>query len=261
MPEPKCSGNKMKILLTNDDGFDAVGLRELDSVLSRAGHEVWVCAPSGQRSASSHAIHLHSPVEVKKLSERHYACSGFPADCVLYAVMGAVPMGRPDVVISGINNGYNVSTDLVYSGTAGAAAEGCVRGYAAIAVSCAGNAFPDAAAFTLKYLETFTEICPPGCYININVPEGSKGRWTVCTLGDVSYSDRLEEHSVADHYIITGVEKPFMTEPYDRKTDYSAVNDSRTIAVSAVRIIPQVDPACQKELEKLCQLDGAISFC
>ena len=251
----------MKILLTNDDGYDAEGLRELDSVLSRSGHEVWVCAPSGQRSASSHAIHLHTPLEIKKISERHYSCSGFPADCVLYAVMGAIPMGRPDVVISGINNGYNVSTDLVYSGTAGAAAEGCVRGFPAIAVSCADNAFRDAAYFTQHYLETFVKLCPPNCYININVPEGSNGRWKVCTLGDVSYSDRLEEHSTEDFYIITGVEKPCMIEPYDRQTDYSAVNDSRIIAVSAVRIIPELDNQCQRELEKLCQLDGAISFC
>ena len=251
----------MKILLTNDDGFDAVGIRELDRVLSGAGHEVWVCAPSSQRSACSHAIHLHTPLEVKKISDRHYSCSGFPADCVLYAVMGALPMGRPDVIISGINNGYNVSTDLVYSGTAGAAAEGSVRGYPAIAVSCADSAFEDAAAFTLRYLEKFTKLCPPNSYININVPQGSHGRWKVCTLGDVVYRDRLEEHSVEDFYIVTGVEKPYMEEPYDRMTDYAAVNDNRFIAVSAVRIIPGLHEACQKELEKLSQLDCGISFC
>ncbi len=251
----------MKILLTNDDGYDAVGIRELDRVLSGAGHEVWVCAPSSQRSACSHAIHLHTPLEVKKISDRHYSCSGFPADCVLYAVMGALPMGRPHVIISGINNGYNVSTDLVYSGTAGAAAEGSVRGYPAIAVSCADNAYEDAAVFTLKYLETFTNICPANSYININVPKGSGLRWRVCTLGDVVYRDRLEEHSIEDFYIVTGVEKPHMVEPYEKTTDYAAVNDSRLIAVSAVRIIPGLDEACQKELEKLSQLDCGISFC
>ncbi len=251
----------MRILLTNDDGYDAVGIRELDRALCQAGHEVWVCAPSSQRSACSHAIHLHTPLEVKKISDRHYSCSGFPADCVLYAVMGAIPMGRPQVIISGINNGYNVSTDLVYSGTAGAAAEGSVRGFPSIAVSCADNAFEDAAAFTVRYLERFTNLCPENCYININVPQGSEGRWTVCNLGDVVYHDRLEEHEAEDHYIVTGVERPHMPEPYDRSTDYSAVNDSKVIAVSAVRTVPGLHEACQRALEGLCQLDGGVSIC
>lgn len=238
----------MRILLTNDDGFDARGIEELEQVLISAGHEVWVCAPSSQRSTCSHALTLHKDLKIRKVSERKYHCSGYPADCVLFALYGAIPCPRPDVVISGINNGYNMSTDLIYSGTAGAAAEAVVRGFPAIAVSTS-DAFGDAAGFVAKYVERFTEICPPGCYININVPSGSEGRWSVSTLGDVVYHDELK--GGGEDFRITGVEKPAMKEPYAGDTDYATVNDRSTIAVSCVKILPCLDSAGQDALSML----------
>ena len=240
----------MKVLLTNDDGFTAQGIEELERVLIAAGHEVWVCAPSSQRSSCSHALTLHKDLKIKKVSERKYHCEGYPADCVLFALYGAIPCPEPDVVVSGINNGYNLSTDLLYSGTAGAAAEAVVRGYPAIAVSTS-NAFGDAAVFVANYLERLTRICPSGCYININVPASSNGKWKVSTLGDIRYHDILK--GGGEVFCLTGEETPSMEKPYDGETDYATVNDNNIIAVSCVRVLPEIDRQGQ---EALAMLDG-----
>jgi len=238
----------MKILLTNDDGFNAQGINELNRVLNAAGHEVWVCAPASQRSTCSHALTLHKNLRVVKVSERVYHCEGYPADCVLFALSGAIPCPKPDVVVSGINNGYNLSTDLIYSGTVGAAAEAVVRGFPAIAVSTV-NAYEDAAEFVAKYIEKLTSLCPKDCYININVPENSNGRWETSILGDIHYHDKLK--GGGENYMITGVERPTMDKPYDPNTDYAMVNDKSTIALSCVRILPCLDQAGQATLTNL----------
>ena len=238
----------MIILLTNDDGFNAQGIVELDRVLTAAGHEVWVCAPSSQRSTCSHALTLHRNLKVVKVSERRYHCEGYPADCVLFAISGAIPCPKPDVVVSGINNGYNLSTDLIYSGTAGAAAEAVVRGYPAVAVSTSG-AYGDAAAFVAKYIEKLTSICPAGCFININVPENSNLKYKTSFLGNIHYHDILK--GGGDTFQVTGEESPSMDKPYDSGTDYALVKDQSTIALSCVRILPALDEAGQTALSDL----------
>jgi len=238
----------MKILLTNDDGYNAQGIIELDRVLTAAGHEVWVCAPSSQRSTCSHALTLHKDLRVIKVSQRRYHCEGYPADCVLFALSGAIPCPKPDVVVSGINNGYNLSTDLIYSGTVGAAAEAVVRGYKAIAVSTSG-AFEDAAAFVAKYIEKLTAICPEGCYINVNVPANSQLKYKTATFGNIHYHDVLK--GGGDTFQVTGEEAPSMDKPYDSRTDYAVVTDRSAVALSCVRILPVVDEAGQALLSDL----------
>ncbi|TFG60697.1 MAG: 5'/3'-nucleotidase SurE, partial [Spirochaetales bacterium] len=106
----------MKILLTNDDGIQSPGLGALEDRLS-SDHEIWVLAPDNERSGSSHAITLKGAVRMRNLSPRHISCNGTPADCVLYGLLGVLPE-RPDIVLSGINIGHNLGTDIVYSGTA-----------------------------------------------------------------------------------------------------------------------------------------------
>ena len=125
----------MIILLTNDDGYQAEGISVLETVLAEAGHEVWVCAPSDQRSAQSHAMTLKGKIRFIRFDARHYHCSGTPADCILYGLNGGALPVAPDVVVSGINHGYNASTDILYSGTVGAASEAALRGIPAIAIS------------------------------------------------------------------------------------------------------------------------------
>ena len=96
----------MRIVLTNDDGITGEGLLAMKAALD-TDHEVWIFAPDGERSGTSHRITLGEPVMKKTIGHRLYACSGSPADCVLLGLLGALPF-RPDVVISGINNGANI---------------------------------------------------------------------------------------------------------------------------------------------------------
>ncbi|MCR5321918.1 MAG: 5'/3'-nucleotidase SurE [Lachnospiraceae bacterium] len=127
-----------KILITNDDGIDAPGIRRLAQATKKLG-EVWVIAPESQRSAASHSIILREVVKMKEHDfpvegVKAFACSGTPADCVRCGGLGLMPY-RPDVVLSGINYGYNVAGDIQYSATAGAAFEAAYQGFGAIALS------------------------------------------------------------------------------------------------------------------------------
>ncbi|MDR1894486.1 MAG: 5'/3'-nucleotidase SurE [Spirochaetales bacterium] len=166
----------MKILLTNDDGIDSPAIAALSGALQ--GQEVWICAPDRERSAASSSITLQSPVRFEERSPRVYACSGTPADCVLYALCGALPL-KPDLVISGINRGSNMGGDIIYSGTAAAARQGALMGYPSLAVSqCAYTApfyFERSAAFVAQNLEALIRFWEPGYYLNINVPNTPEG--------------------------------------------------------------------------------------
>lgn len=133
-----------RILITNDDGINADGLARLVAAAKEFG-EVWVVAPESQRSAASHSITLHRPIDVypyefeeagqQMLSEVHaFSCSGTPADCVRVGSLNIMPE-KPDVVLSGINYGYNACSDIQYSATAGAAFEGTFQGCLSIALS------------------------------------------------------------------------------------------------------------------------------
>ncbi len=127
-----------RFLLTNDDGISAEGIVRLADIMKDFG-EVWVVAPDGQRSSISHAISFHKPVEVHPYDfpvtgVRAYSCTGTPSDCVRIGSLVLMPE-KPDAVLSGINKGYNVASDIQYSGTCGAAFEGAFQGIRSIALS------------------------------------------------------------------------------------------------------------------------------
>ncbi len=165
----------MRILLTNDDGVTSNGLLTLAKVLSKK-HEVCVVAPESERSAVGHAITIHLPIWVKELSiceyAKVYATTGTPADCVKLGI--DVFFEDPDLVISGVNRGPNLGTDVIYSGTVSGALEGAMNGIPSIAVSSADYANPNfesAAVFISKFIETFDfSTLPPFTALNVNVP-------------------------------------------------------------------------------------------
>ncbi len=163
----------MNILLTNDDGFFAEGIQVLLNSLS-VGNSVCVIAPDVERSAQSHAMTLRTPLVLRKHGELRYACSGTPVDCVLLACHGAVPF-VPDVVISGINRGPNLGSDLVYSGTAAAARQAVMSGIPGIAVSLASFSAPfryeALAALVSEQLPRLMEMRQPDTFVNINAPD------------------------------------------------------------------------------------------
>lgn len=163
------------ILIANDDGINAEGLIRL-AALARELGEVWVVAPDGQRSAASHAISLHSHVDVYPHTfpvegVRAYSCTGTPADCVRVGALSIMPH-RPDIVLSGINAGYNVATDIQYSGTAGAAFEGAFQGCLSIAVSEQASSCGEVADRYLPELlaELMEQKLGYGQIFNVNIP-------------------------------------------------------------------------------------------
>jgi 5'-nucleotidase len=162
----------MRILLTNDDGYSSEGINALAIALGQ-DHEVWTIAPDSERSGMSHAMSLRHPLKIRKMAEREYTCSGTPADCVILASHGVVPF-KPDIVVSGINRGPNLGTDLVYSGTAAAARQAALNGMPGIAVSLAAYSAPfrytALARMVADRLDFFLSQWDEDVFININAP-------------------------------------------------------------------------------------------
>ena len=162
-----------RILVTNDDGVRSEGLTALASALEPLG-EVIVVAPAKEASAVGHALTLHYPLRLEQLEERVYAVDGTPTDCVNIAV-AVVLKGLPDLVVSGINKGWNVGDDVTYSGTVSGALEGALLGVPSIAVSLKRSRdrmdFSDAARAAARVAErVLAEGLPPRTFLNINVP-------------------------------------------------------------------------------------------
>lgn len=127
----------MRILITNDDGITATGLKVLDALardIAGPGGEVWTVAPAFEQSGVGHCISYARPTMVQKLDERRYAVEGSPADCVLAALYDILPE-PPDLVLSGVNRGNNAAENVLYSGTIGGALEGALQHLRAIALS------------------------------------------------------------------------------------------------------------------------------
>ncbi|ADO73558.1 5'/3'-nucleotidase SurE [Stigmatella aurantiaca] len=125
----------MRILLCNDDGFLAEGLRTLASELTQHGHDVTIVAPSAERSGQSHAMTFFEPLLVRHVSHQVYAVHGTPADSAFIGLRGVLGKTPPDLFIAGINHGLNVGIDVNYSGTIGAATEASLLGFRAMAIS------------------------------------------------------------------------------------------------------------------------------
>ncbi len=167
----------MIVLLSNDDGIDSPGLDAVHEALEQEWgkdtHEIWVIAPDGERSGQSHSITLKGPIRARKWGPRKYALSGTPADCVITAVLGIMPH-KPDLVLSGINVGPNLGTDITYSGTAAAARQAAYMGIPAVALSLGDYKLPfhfsPLARFAAKHLNTFVSLANSDHFLNINAP-------------------------------------------------------------------------------------------
>lgn len=163
----------LKILLSNDDGYLARGLRVLHERLTGFGH-VDVVAPDRNQSGASSSLTLHSPLRVTEATNGFYSVNGTPSDCVHLALAGFLD-ADPDIVVSGINHGANLGDDVIYSGTVAAAIEGRHCGLPAMAVSLVGHKhahFETAAAVAATLLERMQrEPLPADLTLNVNVPD------------------------------------------------------------------------------------------
>jgi 5'-nucleotidase len=192
------------ILVSNDDGIRAAGIRALEAALAPLG-DVWVVAPDREQSAASHSLSLYRPLRVEKIDERHFAVDGTPTDAVNLAINGIMKI-KPDIVVSGINHGGNLGDDITYSGTVSAAMEGTLLGAPAIAVSLVIRHTPDmpppdfrfAAEFSARLARLVHERgMPRDTLLNVNVPalprEELRGH-LVTRQGKRRYGDAIVEH-------------------------------------------------------------------
>lgn len=189
----------MRILICNDDGIRAAGIRALEAALAPLG-EIWVVAPDREQSAASHSLSLYRPLRVEELDDRHFAVDGTPTDAVNLAING-IMKARPDLVVSGINHGGNLGDDITYSGTVSAAMEGTLLGIPAIAMSLVGRdslEFGPAAEFAARLAATVgARGLPRDTLLNVNVPglplEELRG-YRITRQGKRRYGDAIVEH-------------------------------------------------------------------
>ncbi|MCB9946767.1 MAG: 5'/3'-nucleotidase SurE [Rhodospirillaceae bacterium] len=128
-------GRPPRILLTNDDGLNAAGLGELERLARELSDDVWLCAPATEQSAASHSLTIHRPLRLREVGEQRFTVDGTPTDCVLLAINHILADRKPDLVLSGINHGFNIGEDVTYSGTIAAAMEATLLGIRSMALS------------------------------------------------------------------------------------------------------------------------------
>ncbi len=169
----------MRILLTNDDGIYAPGLKTLETIARTLSNDIWIVAPHEEQSGAGHSLTLSRPVRLRKHEDRRFSVSGTPTDAVMMA-LGVVEGGlKPNLILSGVNRGANLAEDVTYSGTVSAAMEGTLAGYRSIALSQVyaregmGDAVPfaTAEAWGEKVLRPLIAAeMPPRTLINVNFP-------------------------------------------------------------------------------------------
>lgn len=184
------------VLMSNDDGIDAPYLIALAAALEQADLDIVVVAPERERSAVSHSITLHKPLRVDQRDERRIAVSGSPVDCVYIGLLKLLER-QPDLVISGINRGFNLGSDVFYSGTVAAAVEGAIRGVPSIAMSIDRVADADVEAairFAVALVKrALAAQLPAHSLFNVNLPARGTTRYRWTSLGKRVYRDDVDE--------------------------------------------------------------------
>lgn len=225
------------ILLSNDDGIESRGLWTLKQCFESDDtvRRVFIVAPDRERSATGHAISLHDPIRTKEIEEgRVYTVDGTPVDAVHMAILGLIP-DTIDLVVTGINNGLNLGTDVFYSGTVSAALHAVSHGVPAIAVSIDNRGdvvhFETAAFFAQKVSEKIRDEGPrEWAILNINVPNLPVEEVTgveITRLGRRRYEDSIVEKTDYEnnrYYLIQGVLSPDTGED---ETDVRAIAEHR----------------------------------
>ncbi len=168
---------KHRILITNDDGIDAPGIKLLESIATEFSGDIWVVAPASERSGASHSISLTDPLRMHQLGPKRFEIVGSPTDCILMAMWHIMTDGPPTLILSGVNSGGNLGEEVSYSGTIAAAMEGTLEGIRSISISQTRQVgtvadFAPTARFAPDLLRRCIELeqWPEGSFININFP-------------------------------------------------------------------------------------------
>jgi 5'-nucleotidase len=217
-----------RILVTNDDGVHSDGIRALAAAVDRLG-DVTVVAPIQEASAIGHALTLRRPLRIDAVSDRWFAVDGTPTDCVNIAITHVLG-GKPDLIVSGINKGWNLGDDVTYSGTVSAALEGALLGVPSIAFSVARikdecDFFACADAATTLARAVLDRGMPRFTLLNVNAPVGESRGFRVTVQAKRNHktmvSERMDPRHRAYYWIEEGENH---WEPQDR-SDYQAVRD------------------------------------
>ena len=244
----------MRILVSNDDGVDAAGIRMLASVLREAGHEVTVVAPDRDRSGASNSLTLDLPIRLKRIDHYTVSVAGTPTDCVHLALTGLLEF-EPDIVVSGINNAANLGDDVIYSGTVSAAMEGRFLGLPAIAVSLvskdhSGIHYESAANAVLLLMQRLlVDPLPADTILNVNVPDRPWHEITgfaVTRLGRRHRSEPCVQQTDPRGRPIYWIGPPGQAEDEGPGTDFHAIRSGQ-ISITPI----QVDLTRYQALEKV----------
>ena len=190
---------KIRILITNDDGIHSEGIIALENALREIG-DVFVVAPVSEMSGASHSLTLSRPLRIRQIDERHWTVDGTPTDCVTLALNRILPNElRPHLCASGINHGENMGDDATYSGTVAGAMEATILGVPAIAFSLAVSRNQDFTA-SAKIAKQITEKAikeglPNGTLLNINIPKGEPKGIRVTKQGFKDARPIISEHT------------------------------------------------------------------
>src|SRR5215467_7742867 len=256
----------MRILVTNDDGIHAPGLEVAEKIARAISDDVWVVAPETEQSGASHSLTLTLPLRLRHAGHQRFALSGTPTDCVMMAGIHIMKDRLPDLVLSGVNRGFNVADDVTYSGTVAAAMEGAVLGIPSIAMSQAvGGREDEDAIFGCAekhgpaLIKRLVEIgWPDGVLLNVNFPPlpASKVKRVVVTAQGQRDQSMLRVDERVDArgrtYFWVGFKRIF-SDP-ERGTDLHAVAEGR-ISVTPLHL----DLTELREQQRLSDLlDGSL---
>jgi 5'-nucleotidase len=246
--------DKPSILITNDDGIHAKGLRELIEVMRLFG-DITVIAPEVHMSGMSAAITVDQPLRAFKLSEEPgmtvFKCNGTPVDCVKLGFNHLLE-NRPDYVISGINHGANSSISILYSGTMGAAIEGCLHGVPSLGISLLDYSpdadFGKAKIFTARIFQALLEnVLPPHTCLNVNIPRGIPKGIRLCRQAKGKWIEEFEKR-------IDPQQRPYfwLTGSFQNFEEDAKDTDLYALEKNFVSIVPvKVDMTCYETLQDL----------
>lgn len=232
----------MRILLTNDDGIHAEGLAVLERVARQLSDDVWIVAPETDQSGLAHSLSLSEPLRLRKIDEKRYALRGTPTDCVIMAV-NEIMGGKPDLILSGINDGANMADDITYSGTVAGAIEGALQGVRSIAVGQAARKdngrftpWEVAEQYAVDLLKKLMVVdLPAGTFLNVNFPH--------CEPGEVQGVEVTHQGKL-DEGLITEAREDGRGRPYywlkfsARGGDFPAGTDIQALKQKKISVTP-----------------------
>jgi len=249
----------MHVLITNDDGIHAPGLKVMEEIAASIATRITVVAPEFDQSGVSHSLSLNDPLRLREISPSHYAVKGTPTDCVIMAVHKILEGAKPDLVLSGVNRGHNIAEDVTYSGTVAGAMEGTILGIPSIAMSqsyppgnpgapwdCALTHGPDLLGRIVR------AGIPANTLVNINFPRCNAQEVrgiSVCSQGKRDTLLRIEER-------VDGRRNPYYWIGFQRITGAPAAGtDLDALAANKIAVTPlRIDLTDQGGLDRLAHI-------